>query len=160
MSRSVGGDKLARLRSFVSRGLLVAVTLALAMLILLEVYQITLRYVLAQSLPWGRDVAGLLLFTLAWLGLPLLWLERSHLNVLLFRMSAARARAWDRGLDAVACVAAIALSGYIWQAMESFRFIDMPTLGVSAEIRFYPLFAGSILFALAAALNLTERRAS
>ncbi|WP_419908278.1 TRAP transporter small permease [Hoeflea sp.] len=157
MNHRQNGGAVTVLRRWLSRSLLVVVTASLVALIALEVYQITLRYVLAQSLPWGRDVSGLLLFALAWIGMPLIWLERAHLQVVLFQLRPDRDRQIARAIDAIACIAAIALAVCIWQAMESFRFIELPTLGTSAEVRFYPLLAGTLLLACAALLNLLER---
>ena len=153
------GGAITLLRRWLSRGLLVAVTASLVALIALEVYQITLRYVLAQSLPWGRDVSGLLLFALAWIGMPLIWLERAHLRVVVFDLPPDRDRQLARAIDGVAFLAAIALAVCIWQAMASFRFIELPALGTSAQVRFYPLLAGTVLLAGAALLNIVERDA-
>jgi TRAP-type C4-dicarboxylate transport system permease small subunit len=133
------------------RGALLA---SLVALIALEAAQVVLRYGFAGGLPWGRDVGGLLLFSLAWLGLPLLWLERSHLTLALWRLSPGATRAWDRGLDALALAAGLALLWYLLEAAAAFRFIDMAALGTDASIRTWPLIAGTALWVLAALTNL------
>ena len=131
---------------------------SLVALVALEAAQVALRYGLSTGVPWGHDVGGLLLFSLAWLGLPLLWLQRGHL-ALTVPLPPRAARAWDRALDVLAILAGGSLLYHLWQAAAAFRFIEMAALGVDASIRTWPLMAGTALWILAAALNLAERRA-
>ncbi|PRY95721.1 TRAP-type C4-dicarboxylate transport system permease small subunit [Hasllibacter halocynthiae] len=129
---------------------------ALVALIALEAAQVLLRYGFGAGLAWGRDVGGLLLFSLAWLGLPLLWLKRAHLSLSLWRLPAGVERLWDRAIDATALAAGAALLVFLLQAAAAFRFIDMAALGTDASIRTWPLIAGTCLWNLAALLNLVR----
>ena len=149
---------MARLRGGLALALRGAILAALTALIALEAAQVVLRYGLSTGVPWGRDVGGLLLFALAWLGLPLLWLERAHLSLALFALPPGAARAWDRALDALAILAGGALLVFLLQAAAAFRFIDMAALGTDASIRTWPLIAGTALWIVAAALNLLAPR--
>lgn len=149
---------MAALRRALAGTLRAGVLAALVALILLEAAQVVLRYGLSTGVPWGRDVGGLLLFALAWLGLPLLWLERGHL-ALSVPLPARLARGWDRALDVLAILAGGALLHHLLQAAAAFRYIEMAALGVDASIRTWPLMAGTGLWIVAAALNLAERRA-
>lgn len=135
-----------------------AVLAALVLLILLEAAQVVLRYGFGAGVSWGRDVGGLLLFTLAWLGLPLLWLERAHLSLGLLRPSRRAQGLWDRAIDLAALLAGGALLVFLLQAAAAFRYIEMAALGVDASVRTWPLIAGTALWMLAAALNLAARR--
>ena len=146
------------LRRALALTLRAGVLASLVALIALEAAQVALRYGLSTGVPWGHDVGGLLLFSLAWLGLPLLWLQRGHL-ALAAPLPPRAARAWDRALDVLAILAGGALLYHLWQAAAAFRFIEMAALGVDASIRTWPLMAGTALWILAAALNLAERRA-
>ena len=146
------------LRRALALTLRAGVLASLVALIALEAAQVALRYGLSTGVPWGHDVGGLLLFSLAWLGLPLLWLQRGHL-ALAVPLPPRAARAWDRALDVLAILAGGALLYHLWQAAAAFRFIEMAALGVDASIRTWPLMAGTALWILAAALNLAERRA-
>jgi TRAP-type C4-dicarboxylate transport system permease small subunit len=115
-------------RHLLARFLVVLVTLSMATLICLEVYQIALRYVFSASISWGREVSGLLLFALAWSGLPLLWLQRSHLGVVLFTRSPEAERRLAVALDVLAFGAGVILTAFMWRARRRFcSLIDLPS---------------------------------
>lgn len=143
------------------RGLSGALRLCLGTLIIaligLEVAQVVLRYFLATGVSWGRDVSTLMMFAIAWLGAPLLWLERRHLAVDLMPASLTRSRRWNAALDLAVIVAAVALLIVTRQAMENFAFIDLPALGTSAAIKFWPMAVGACLLMTAGGLNLIDR---
>jgi len=134
----------------------VALGLLLLALIGLEGAQVTLRYLFAEGVVWGRDVSTLLLLSLAWVGAPLLWLSHAHIAVDLLRR---RLRppgdiAFDRLVNALMAVAAAVFVLMTIEAIRSFSVIELPALGVSAAVKFYPVLVGSCLMLLAAVVNL------
>lgn len=128
-------------------GLLVA-------LIGLEVFQVFLRYFLSGGIVWGRDVATLLMFCIAWLGAPLLWMQRGHLAVNLLPNALARAKGVEIALDLIMLFGAGVLAVITSWAMQSYAFLDLPSLGTAASVKFMPVMAGTLLLILAALLNL------
>lgn len=148
--------KTETLRHHLGWALRTALGLLITVIIGLEVLQVFLRYLFASGVVWGRDVSTLLLFSIAWLGAPLLWLERRHLAVDLLPSRLTGASYWLRGLDLLMLVAAIALFIQIRSAMQAFAFIDLPSLGTSAAIKFWPMGLGTCLLALAAVLNMVR----
>jgi len=132
----------------------------LAALIGLEVFQVFLRYFLSEGIIWGRDVATLLLFTIAWLGAPLVWLQRTHLAVDLFPGVLPGARSVEVALNLILLAGAGALIPVTLLAMQNFAFIDLPTLGTAASVKFIPMLAGTVLLAIAALLGLLSTKRS
>lgn len=127
---------------------------ALAVLIGIEAVQVLGRYGFGTGVVWARDVATLLLFTIAWAGAPLLWLRRAHVTVdLAPRLPA---RGWP--LDVVMLVCGPALVWVSVRAMAGYRMIDVPALGTDASVKVWPMLAGAVLLTAAAALNLLRGR--
>lgn len=126
---------------------------ALVVLIGVEAAQVLGRYALGTGVAWARDVATLLLFTLAWIGAPLLWLRRAHVAVDLWPLRAARL--WP--LDGLMLVCGPALAVIALRAMDGYRMIDVPALGTDATIKVWPMLIGAGLLTLAAGLNLLRR---
>lgn len=126
----------------------------LAALISLEVVQVLLRYFLAEGLIWGRDVATLLLFCLAWFGASLGWMNGNYIVVDLFAGVRSGRRRTGFVLNLLMVAFAIALSVMTIQAIEAFSLIELPSLGVSAAIKFVPIIIGTMLLILASVLNL------
>ena len=141
-----------------SRSIRFCLGLLIIALIGLEVAQVVLRYFLATGVSWGRDVSTLMMFAIAWLGAPLLWLDRRHLAVDLLPDAIGQSRAWNAALDLLVMAAALALLIVTRTAMGNFAFIDLPALGTSAAIKFWPMSVGAGLLLLAGALNLLSSR--
>ncbi len=151
------GARARSLRRVLIRTLQLLMGGLLAALIGLEVVQVMLRYLLAGGIIWGRDVATLLLFTIAWLGAPLIWMQRGHLAVDLFPgalAGAGAARGVGIALNLILLGGAGALIPVTLGAMQAFAFIDLPTLGTAASVKFIPMLAGTVLLMLAALLGL------
>lgn len=124
-------------------------------LIGLEVYQIFLRYFLSDGIVWGPDISTLLLFCIAWLGAPLLWLKKGHLAVDLFPSRPSG----QIVMNILMLVAAIALIVVTRWAMDAFAMIELPALGIPASVKYFPMIIGTSLLVVAAALNLlTSKR--
>ncbi|MEM9106362.1 MAG: TRAP transporter small permease subunit [Pseudomonadota bacterium] len=124
------------------------------LLIGLEVVQVFLRYFLASGITWGRDVSTLLMFAIAWLGAPYLWLHQRHLAVDLLPQNVTGSRQWSGALDLAVVVASLCLLVITRQAMQAFASIDLPALGTSAAVKFWPMAIGACLLAIAGLLNL------
>lgn len=132
----------------------VIVAVVLIALITLETGQVLMRYVFLTGIAWGRDVITLMMFCLAWLGAPLLWLRAGHIVLQLPLGGAFDALSGHRAMNLLMLVAAPALAVITFLAMQSFAFLDLPSLGTSAAVKFYPILAGAVLLVLAAAINL------
>jgi TRAP-type C4-dicarboxylate transport system permease small subunit len=145
------GRVLEKVLTHVLAGLLFA-------MILLDVALVALRYLFGVGFPWSGEVGILLLMSLCWLGLPLLWLKQGHILLDLFsglassRLSVIAAVA----LQLVFLVSIVALTVFAWQTMEQFSFIDMASLPVAQSVKFMPMIAGAILSVLAALCRLAE----
>lgn len=143
-------------------GLSLSLRLSLGVLIVgligLEVAQVVLRYFLATGVSWGRDVSTLMMFAIAWLGAPLLLLERRHLAVDLLPEALSQSQAWNAALDLTVIASALALLIVTRTAMVNFVFIDLPSLGTSAAIKFWPMAIGAGLLILVGGLNLITRQ--
>lgn len=148
-----------RIRRILIKGLEIVLGAILIALISLEVVQVFLRYFLAEGLIWGRDVATLLLFCLAWIGAPLGWLNGNYIAVDLFAGSRSGRRRAGIVLNLVMVAFAIALGVNTLQAIEAFSLIELPSLGVSAAVKFVPIIAGAALLILASLLNLAAHAA-
>lgn len=145
----------------VRRGLLVAsatlMGLILAGLVTLDFGQVVLRYVLGDGFVWGADVAVIALLTLAWLGAGHAWLTRSHIAIALFEQPR-----WIRVAADLAVIAgSIALAPLLLQTIDAFGFIDLPSLPLSAAVKYWPVGVGVAFLVAAAVLDLvaafTER---
>lgn len=117
---------------------------------------VSLRYGFGSGIIWGRDVTIMLMLLIAWLGAPLLWLDRTHLAVDLLPARLTGAKAWRLGTEGLMLVMSAALLIYVLRAMENAAFIDLPALGVSSAVKYGPLAFGAVLLCLAAALNLGQ----
>ena len=146
----------------IRRGLNRSIRLCLGLLIValigLEVAQVVLRYFFTTGVSWGRDLSTLMMFAIAWLGAPLMWLDRKHLAVDLLPEAIGQSRIWNAALDLLVMAAAIALLIVTRTAMRNFAFIDLPALGTSAAIKFWPMAVGTGLLIVAGGLNLLSLR--
>ncbi len=150
---------LLMVRKALVAGLTTIVTVLLVAMICLEIAQVFLRYFLLTGVIWAREVSTLMMFSLGWLGAPLLWLQRTHLSVDILPAGISGSRWLNRVLDLLALACGIVLLVYTSQAMAAFRFIDLPALGTSAAVKFWPMVAGSTLLSVAALVNLFAGRA-
>lgn len=137
-------------------GLRLCLGLLIVCLIGLEVAQVVLRYFFAAGVIWGRDVSTLMMFSIAWLGAPLIWLERGHLAVDLLPSGVTGSAFWQRAMDVLVIASAFALMQLTQVAMDAFAFIDLPSLGTSAAIKFWPMTIGTALLAIAGVLNFLQ----
>lgn len=154
MAGKAGGVR--KFRQGLIKGLEFGLGGMLVALILLEVVQVFLRYFLAEGLIWGRDTSTLLLFCIAWIGAPLGWLNGNYIAVDLFPGSRFGRRSTKTVLNLIMVAFAIALAAITMQAIEAFSFIELPSLGVSAAIKFVPIVAGAALLIIASVLNLVD----
>lgn len=150
---------LLMVRKALVTGLTAIVTSLLVAMICLEIAQVFLRYFLSTGVTWGREVSTLMMFALAWLGAPVLWLKRAHLSVDFLPVALGGSVALDKALNLLALACGITLLVYTSEAMAAFEFIDLPSLGTSAAVKFWPMAVGSALLCLAALMNLAERPA-
>ena len=143
------------------RRLLFAVLCALSACILvmmtgLEIVQVFLRYVAGSGFIWTGDVSVLLMQSLAWATAPALWLCRGHIAVELIGLAPGgrSKRNLATILDALIVVAALALLWYGRDALAAFANIDVPSLGTSGAIKYFPMMAGAALLLSSGLLNL------
>lgn len=142
------------LRQALIASLQIALALTLVGLIALETSQVVMRYVFLTGMAWGRDVITLMMFVIAWLGAPLLWLKAGHITLNLVQDGRFYRLFGHTTQNLIMVVAAPALAIIGLQAMESFSFIDLPSLGTSAAVKFYPIVAGAILLFASSVINL------
>jgi len=154
-----GAPQTDGIRRTLTAGLEIVLGIILIALISLEVAQVFLRYFLAEGLIWGRDVATLLLFCLAWIGAPLGWLNGNYIAVDLFAGNRSGRRRAGILLNVVMAAFAIVLAVITLQAIEAFSLIELPSLGVSAAVKFVPIITGAALLVLASLLNLAAHAA-
>lgn len=154
-----GAPETDGIRRILIKGLEIVLGIILVALISLEVVQVFLRYFLAEGLIWGRDVATLLLFCLAWLGAPLGWLNGNYIAVDLFAGSRSGRQRAGVVLNLAMIGFAIVLAVITLQAIDAFSLIELPSLGVSAAVKFVPIITGAALLVLASLLNLAAHAA-
>ena len=133
--------------------------LLLAALVTLDFLQVVLRYMLGDGFVWGADVSVIALLTLAWLGAGHAWLARAHIAIALFEQPR-----WIRIATDLAVIAgAVALAPLLLQTIDAYGFIDLPSLPVTAAVKYWPVAGGAAFLAVAAAVDLAdclaERRA-
>jgi TRAP-type transport system small permease protein len=142
------------------RGSVAALSILLGMLVvalmLLDASQVILRYFFSRGVTWGGEVAIMMMLTLAWLGAALLWLMRAHIAVdVILGVIGTRMRRWlYAGLDLVVILAGAKLFFMALAASSVYGAIDLPALGTSAAVKFYPLIVGTGLIVLAGIINL------
>jgi TRAP-type C4-dicarboxylate transport system permease small subunit len=122
----------------------------------LEIVQVFLRYVAGSGFIWTGDVSVLLMQSLAWITAPALWLCRGHIAVELIGLTRDN-QTKNRGaasLDALVVLAAVALLYYGQDALAAFANIDVPSLGTSGAVKYYPMMTGAVLLLASGALNL------
>jgi TRAP-type C4-dicarboxylate transport system permease small subunit len=145
------------LRTLVEKSCEIAIGLALLLLVLLEASMVVLRYGFATGVPWAGEVAVLLMMTMAWCGLPLLWLKGGHIAV---DMLGARGEAWRKRLPLVLDLGMLPATAVLmwatWRAIEAFSFMDMAVLPVAQSIKLWPIMIGAVLLALTLVIRLAD----
>ena len=145
------------------RGLLFAsatlMGLILAGLVTLDFLQVVLRYLLGDGFVWGADVSVIALLTLAWLGAGHAWLARAHIAIALFEQP----RLIRVAANLAVVAGAVALAPLLLQTIDAFGFIDLPSLPLTAAVKYWPVVAGVAFLVVAALVDLaaafTEERA-
>jgi TRAP-type C4-dicarboxylate transport system permease small subunit len=148
-----------RLRVAIERVAEFGMGFALTALVVLEASLVVLRYGFATGVAWAGEVSVLLLMSIAWLGLPLLWLRGGHIAV---DMLGARGVGWHRRLPILLDLVMVPICAVlIWataRAIEAFGFMDMAVLPVSQAIKLWPVMIGALGLALVLVVRIAERR--
>lgn len=128
----------------------------LLLMLTLAFLQVMLRYFFAASLLWVEEASVMALVWMAWAGAALLWLTHGHLAVhLLTGNRSVRLRPWlGRAVNGLAVVGGLALATLSWETITAFQGIRMGSLELPASIKYYPVAAGGIGLAFAAAIDL------
>ncbi|MFD0915378.1 TRAP transporter small permease [Pseudahrensia aquimaris] len=150
--------RLTRLRHWLtstSRIIMAALVLAL---VSLDFVQVIMRYAFGTGWPWAGDVSIVMLLSLAWIGVGHLWLSRGHIAVDLLAGSKAALR---RRIDMAACIVVIAccvvLLPMIDKTIGVYGFIDLPALGVSGAVKYWPIIIGTTYLLIGAVIDLALR---
>lgn len=138
----------------IRRALLSASSLLMGLLLVglvtLDFLQVVMRYLLGGGFVWGADVAVIALLTLAWLGAGHAWLARAHISIVLFEQPR-----WIRvAANLLVIVGTVALAPLLMQTIDAFGFIDLPSLPLSAAVKYWPVAIGAAFLVLAALLDL------
>lgn len=129
----------------------------LSLLVLLELAQVGLRYVLDSGLFWALEVSLLVLMSLAWLGAAHLWLIRRHLVIDFFGGRWPGVTPWMDGIaDLVVIIGAVWLGPQIVEAIGIYRHIDTGSLPLSGVLSLLPMAIGISLMTCAALINVAE----
>lgn len=151
----------ARLRRASIAALSALLAALLVVLVALEIVNVVLRYVVGAGFVWSVDVAILLTSSLAWIGVPTLWLARGHIAVDL--ATGLLGRRYEAGLrvalDLGAIAAGLALAIHGHATLQAFGMITLPALGLPGSVKYVPIVAGAGLLVYAGALNLLADRA-
>jgi len=146
----------SRLRRLSVTALSILLGVLVIALMTLDASQVVLRYFFSRGVTWGGEAAIMIMLTLAWLGAPLLWLKRAHISVdVILGVIGVRARRWlYASLDLVVILAGAKFFFMAMTASSVYGAIDLPALGTSAAVKFYPLIVGTALIVLAGIINL------
>jgi TRAP-type C4-dicarboxylate transport system permease small subunit len=146
----------ARIRSLLFAALCAVAACIMIAMTGLEIVQVFLRYVAGSGFIWTGDISVLLMQSLAWIGAPALWLCRGHIAVELIGLSRDDGARDHKAiiLDILIVVAALALLHYGQDALAAFANIDVPSLGTSGSIKYYPMMTGAVLLLSSGLLNL------
>ncbi|MBW8637858.1 TRAP transporter small permease subunit [Hoeflea sp. WL0058] len=144
-----------RFHSLLTKTLSVMLAALLVAMTMLEIVQVIMRYFAGSGFVWTGDVTVILMQSLAWIGAPALWLMRGHIAVELISGSGkGRASALALVVDAGIVAGGAALLYYGQDALAAFANIDIPSLGTTGDIKYYPMMAGALLLVIAGLLNL------
>lgn len=129
--------------------------LILCTLVVLEIAELSLRYILSTGIYWFADISGLLLQTLGWVGAGYLWIARSHLVVDIMNLQSSSLKRWLGILaEWVMLVGVIWITPKILQTMTIHNSIIMPTLDVPSSLKYVPMLVGILLLGTGAVINL------
>jgi TRAP-type C4-dicarboxylate transport system permease small subunit len=150
---------IARARGWFEQALTFIIALCLLALVAMDSTLVVLRYGFNSGVAWSGEVGVLLMMTLAWTGLPLLWLKGGHIAIDLFGKAIPRAtrRALSLMLDIAFGALAIILAVFAFRAAEAYSFIDMAVLPLSGDVKFWPVVAGAVLSVIAVLLRCADR---
>ena len=126
--------------------------LILAGLVTLDFLQVVLRYALGDGFVWGGDASVIALLTLAWLGAGHAWLAGSHIAIALFPQP----RLVRIGADAAMIAGIVVLAPLLLQTIDAYGFIDLPSLPVTAAVKYWPIAGGALFLAVAALIDLLD----
>lgn len=143
--------------TFVLCGLL---ALILTAMVVLEATQVALRYGFGTGFIWTGDVSVLLMQWLAWIGAPALWLRRGHINIDLIDTlfgNKATQRLF-RLLDGVMIAGALAILYFGLDVLAAFSLTEIPSLGLSGDVKYYPIMASACLLVVTGSINLMDQR--
>ena len=149
--------KLYSFKKQIERALSIFLGLLLGLLVLTEVLQVLGRYFFGFGFIWIQDVLSLSLLSLGWVGAGYLWINKSHLNVEIFRFRHSLVVDWiDPISDVLALLFAMYLLPVTVQAMVAYSSLKMDGLNVSASVKMLPCLVGLILLGIGAISNLLE----
>jgi len=148
-----------RLHTALARVLEHTVGALAALMLVLALAQVSLRYLFAAPLLWVEEVSVMALIWFAWLGAVLLWLRAGHIVVdLLPKMLAPPARArLGHAIDALAVTGGLALAWVNAETIAVYGSMEMGSLEMTASFKYLPISVGGIGLALAAVLNIARR---
>jgi TRAP-type C4-dicarboxylate transport system permease small subunit len=149
----------AKARGWFERALTFIIAFCLLALVAIDATLVVLRYAFNSGVVWSGEVGVLLMMTLAWTGLPLLWLKGGHIAIDLFGHSISPdvRRGLGLVLDVTFGVLAVILIVFALRAANAYSFIDMAVLPVSAAVKFWPIVAGATLSVAAVVFRLADR---
>ncbi len=128
-------------------------------LVVLAFTQVVLRYVFNSALLWVEEVSVMALIWLAWVGIVYLWLTRAHIAVDLISgiLPAAGSRWQAIAIDLLALIGGGALVLVSLGTLEIYAGMELGSLEIDADVKYYPVTAGGAGLSCAAALNLWRR---
>ncbi len=141
------------------RTLAILLPLLLLALVGLTLAQVALRYLAGSALAWAEEASIVLMITIAWAGVGLLWLRDAHIGIdWLPERLGPRGRAILLGaVDLLAFAAGLGLAVVAESTVEVYWTIDLLALGLPAAVKYLPVQIGAGLLALCAALRLLRR---
>ncbi|GKX34115.1 MAG: hypothetical protein MnENMB40S_17330 [Rhizobiaceae bacterium MnEN-MB40S] len=142
-----------RFHSLLTKALSIVLAALLLAMTLLEIVQVIMRYFAGSGFVWTGDVTVILMQSLAWIGAPALWLMRGHIAVELVSGSG-KPSLLAPVIDTGIVIGGLALLYYGQDALAAFANIDIPSLGMTGDIKYYPMMAGAFLIVVAGLLNL------
>ena len=148
---------LLKVRSCIQRIVPTVLGLLLLALVLVEVLQVSGRYLFGFGFAWVQPVLSLLLLTLGWLGGAYLWYARAHLNVELIPLPKNFAKRWSLPVaDFLFLGMLMILLPAMTEAMSAYARLELEGLSIPASIKLLPCYCALVLIGIGAVLNLIE----
>ena len=125
-------------------------------LVALAFMQVVLRYGFSAAILWVEEISVMALIWLAWLGIPSLWLSRSHIAVDLLPtlLPPAAERRLRLAIELLGLLAGATLASISLETLEMYADMDLGSLEIDASLKYVPVTVGGVGLALAALLNL------